>query len=199
MPRCPEALLHLLQPSRCGGRGYGVGSSGRSPTPCHVWPEGLGYLRRHSARASRIACNSLRRLPDPYKIQLDDASDSVPLRNRQIPKVGLSLRTGRSEAIDLLRKWSLDKSLVRCQGSLSKIAFSLNGRISSVDDRELRIISDDTDSELVLRFTAEMEFGYADSRVVSGPEKQYESCLVVFFGPVPDEGTPDTIAIAALA
>jgi hypothetical protein len=40
-----------------------------------------------------------------------------------------------------------------------------------MDDQELRIISSDTLSELVLRFTPEMEFGYGDSRHAPESEK----------------------------
>jgi hypothetical protein len=110
------------------------------------------------------------------------------------------MRTGRSEAVDLFRKWFADKFLLRCEGSFLKFSFSLRGRILSVDDEELRILADDYLSELVLRFTPDLEFGYVDSRQVTGAEKQYESCLTIFFGPVPPkgEGQPDTIAFAAL-
>jgi hypothetical protein len=96
----------------------------------------------------------------------------------------------------LLSKWLTDRSLLLCEGSFSKFAFSLNARILSINDQELRILSDDTLSELTLSFTPEMEFGYGDSRRTSENEKQYESCLVVFFGPLLQEGSPDTIAIA---
>jgi hypothetical protein len=39
------------------------------------------------------------------------------------------MRVGLLEAVDLFRKWSEDKSVVRCQGNFSTFAFSLNGRI----------------------------------------------------------------------
>jgi hypothetical protein len=109
------------------------------------------------------------------------------------------MRTGRSDAMLLLSKWLTDRSLLLCEGSFSKFAFSLNARILSINDQELRILSDDTFSELTLSFTPEMEFGYGDSRHTSENERQYESCLVVFFGPLPQEGSPDTIAIAPIA
>jgi hypothetical protein len=49
-----------------------------------------------------------------------------------------------------------------------------------------------------LRFTSETEFGYADNRNVIGIEKMYDHCLMVFFGPVPSEGDPDSIAFTAI-
>ena len=103
---------------------------------------------------------------------------------------------GRSEALDLFRKWSSDKSLVRCQGSFPMYAFALNGRITIVDDHKLRIISDDTKSELVLKLTPDLDFHYADSRKVTGVAKEYDSCVAIFFSPVLSEQTPDSISIA---
>ena len=108
------------------------------------------------------------------------------------------MRAGRSEVIDLFSKWFADKSLVRCEGNFSKVAFSLRGRIFSISDQELKILSDDRASELVVRFAPEMEFGYGDFRNAPPTEKQYESCVVIFFSPVPPVGEPDTIAVAAL-
>ena len=107
------------------------------------------------------------------------------------------MRMGRSEAIDLFRKWATDGATVRCQGAFSRFAFALDGRISiSPDGNELRIIADDPSSEIVIKLSHELEFGYADSRVVTGAEKEYESCVLIFIDPVPPVDTPDTIAIA---
>jgi hypothetical protein len=70
--------------------------------------------------------------------------------------------------------------------------------LGTVSDNELRLMDRGSDSELVIRLTPDLEFGYGDSRVVTGEEKQFEEAIVVFFGPVPDEGEPDSIAVAAL-
>jgi hypothetical protein len=107
------------------------------------------------------------------------------------------MRIGLPEAVDLFRKWFEDKSVVRCEGSFSMFAFSLDGRIVSVSEDEVRIISEDTGSELILRLSAS-EFGYADSRGVTGIEgEKYDSCVVLFYNEKRPEGPPDTIAIAA--
>lgn len=108
------------------------------------------------------------------------------------------MRIGRSDANLLLSKWLADKSMLLCEGSFSKFAFSLHGHISLIDDQELKIISSDRLSELVLRFTPEMEFGYGDSRNASEDEKRYGSCLILFFGPMSEQGVTDTIAIGAI-
>jgi len=81
------------------------------------------------------------------------------------------MRVGLLEAVDLFRKWSEDKSVVRCQGNFSTFAFSLNGRILAANESELRIMSDDTHSELVLGLSPKTAIGFADSRAVTGEEK----------------------------
>ena len=45
-----------------------------------------------------------------------------------------------------------------------------------------------SDSELVIRLTAHLEFGYADNRNILGDERRFGECIMVFFGPVPAEG-----------
>jgi hypothetical protein len=118
--------------------------------------------------------------------------------SRTIPEREAAVRIGRSEAMLLFSKWLSDKSLLVCEGSFSKFVFSLRAHMLSVNDDELRMLSADTHSELVLRLTAEMEFGFGDFRNAPESEKQYESCVIVFFGPVAHEGTQDSIAIAVL-
>lgn len=78
-------------------------------------------------------------------------------------------------------------------------AFASNGRITTVDDRELRMISDDTGSELVLKLAPELDFHYADSRQVTGVAKEYDSCVVIFFSPILSEGIQDSISLAVKA
>jgi hypothetical protein len=104
---------------------------------------------------------------------------------------------GRSDAVDLLRKWSDDGTLIRCQGSFSLFAFSSEGFIRRATESEVRLMSLDTRSEVVVQFKSDMEFGYDDNRVIEGVEKKFESCLVVFVPPIADGETQDTIAFAA--
>jgi len=98
--------------------------------------------------------------------------------------------------MDLFRKWSSDESTVRCEGNFPMYAFSSNGRIVKVDDGELRVMSDDMRSELIIKLSPELDFHYADSRHVTGVAKQYDSCVVMFFSPIEAEGPHDTISIA---
>jgi len=89
---------------------------------------------------------------------------------------------------------------VRCEGGFSNFVFTLNGLVASANDGEIRIRSSDTMSEVAISLTPNLDFGYADNRAVTGEAKKYESAVVVFFSPVPDEGIgePDTMTFAAL-
>jgi hypothetical protein len=105
----------------------------------------------------------------------------------------------RREALDLFRKWLGERSLIRCQAQFATHAFSLKGRILEVRENELRIFADDMNSELVLRLTNNLGFGYGDSRIVTGKEAEdYVCCLMVFFEPIPDVGDPETVALAEI-
>lgn len=104
------------------------------------------------------------------------------------------MRMGRDEAIDIFRKWLEDGAKVRVQGSFSDFAFGLWGRILSVTPAELKLRSHETDSELVLKLCPELEFGYGDNRIVTGEEKKFSECIVVFVG----QDEQDHIALAAL-
>ena len=107
------------------------------------------------------------------------------------------MRTGRSDAIDIFRKWSADGALIRFQGTFFNFAFSSWGKISAIDDNELRIMADDHESELVVRFTSDIQFGYVDSRTVTGEEKGFEESIAIFFN-LPAVREPDMITLAAL-
>ena len=108
------------------------------------------------------------------------------------------MRVGRLEALDLFRKWRDDGSFVRCQGSFFKFAFSNEGQISSVTDREVRLSSKDLRQEIVLTVTDEVIFQYLDNRNVTGIEKQYEHCLIAYITPVTAENDGETIAFGVI-
>ena len=108
------------------------------------------------------------------------------------------MRMEPTEAIDIFRGWASDFALVRYQGTFPNLAFSGWGRVVSAKIDELRIIADDRETELVLRLTPRVEFGYVDSRRVTGDEKKFKESVALFFGPIPNEGEPDMIVLAAL-
>ena len=105
----------------------------------------------------------------------------------------------REDALDILRKWFEEGSVIRLQGAFPTFAFGWWGRIVSLNPSELRIMADAPDKEFVLRLDSEiLQFGYGDDRIVTGEEKKFSDCVVVLVGAVPDTGPVDTIVLAAL-
>jgi hypothetical protein len=109
------------------------------------------------------------------------------------------MRTGRDEVLDIFRKWRDDKSPIRAQGSFSGFAFGLWARMVSVESHELRLLSVNNGSELVIQLTPELQFGYGDNRIVTGEEKKFSECILISFGSTGDAGETDNIALAALS
>ena len=109
------------------------------------------------------------------------------------------VRITRVEALDVLRKWFTEESLVRCEAGLSTLAFSIVGRIIKLDEREIKILSLDKFHEAAILFTEKMEFGYGDFRDLAEEGKHYDSSIVAFpDGPLAPQGEPDTIAFAVI-
>jgi hypothetical protein len=88
--------------------------------------------------------------------------------------------------------------LLRCDFGFSTFAACLKGRLLAVENDEIKLISDDSESELTLRLTPEMEFGYGDSRQSPEDAELYVSGLVIFLGELTDENDPDTISFAEM-
>ena len=92
------------------------------------------------------------------------------------------MRVGRSEVLDILRKWRDERLPVRCQGSFESHAFASEGKITMVSEVEVRMESDSRLIQAVVRLTDEMDFNYMDSREISGDEaRNYPSCIVIAF------------------
>jgi hypothetical protein len=111
------------------------------------------------------------------------------------------VRAKREEILDLFHKWLAEGTLIRCQGSFRTHVFSLKARVLHLQDDELRLVEDDTQSELVMKIRNEAEFGYIDNRRITGREAEdYVCSVMVFFGPIPPEGEaePDSIIFAEL-
>ena len=53
-------------------------------------------------------------------------------------------------------------------------------RLREVSGNNLKLWSDDTESELVLRVAPSMEFAYGDAREAKGPD-EFDGILLVFF------------------
>jgi hypothetical protein len=100
------------------------------------------------------------------------------------------VRTGRPEAIDLLRKWVSDATLLRVYFSFSLFSLSFLGKVKEVSDTRLYFLSDDTTSELELPLPDNLEFGYGDDRRSEGKGL----AGVTLFFPAEMGAQPDTIS-----
>lgn len=107
------------------------------------------------------------------------------------------MRVGRSEALDILNKWLSERTLLRCDLSFSGFAACFRGRIVSLTDDRVQILSDDTFSEFVLPLTAGLNFGYGEPR--SEPENlEFAGALIVFMAELPPTGDVDTVSFLEL-
>lgn len=102
------------------------------------------------------------------------------------------MRAGRSEALDIFNKWLTERTLLRCDLLFLEFAACFRGRIVSLTDDRVRVLSDDTFSELDLPLTPELNFGYGEPR--SGPENlEFSGTLIVFMAELPPTGDVDTV------
>jgi hypothetical protein len=106
--------------------------------------------------------------------------------------------SGRGEAVDIFRKWLAERTVIRWQGSFGDFAFGAWGVVEAVDTRELRLLSDDRRSALVVIFRDAMTFSYLDSSQVTGEQKKFEECIVIAMGTELSDGDEETISLAAL-
>jgi hypothetical protein len=85
----------------------------------------------------------------------------------------------KSEALDLLRKWSSERALLRCEFSFTAFNIVLRGRISLANaEREVRLVADDASAEAGIFITPDIwDFDYVDYRELAG-EATYGSVLV---------------------
>jgi hypothetical protein len=68
------------------------------------------------------------------------------------------MRIGPEEIADLLAKFVSERTLLECTFRFPAFAARLRGRLVGFSAAELRVMSDDTKSELVLRLEPWMEF-----------------------------------------
>jgi hypothetical protein len=106
------------------------------------------------------------------------------------------MRTGRSEALDILNGWLSAQSDLRCFIEFPTFSVTLRGKVFAIQDSKVTILSDDNGSELALKLTAATEFGYGEPRMSPEDAALYESVLTVYPASLPGTGTIDLIAIA---
>lgn len=106
---------------------------------------------------------------------------------------------GRSDIVDIFRRWMSDRVPIRWQGSFASFAFGSWGFIVLADDVGVRLETGDKQTSLDVHFKNVIEFDYADARSVTGTEKRFEECIIMRFSDISHEDdTPDTIALGAL-
>ncbi|MGH9666207.1 MAG: hypothetical protein ACRD9L_17410 [Bryobacteraceae bacterium] len=93
------------------------------------------------------------------------------------------MRTGRSEALDLLGKWRSDRTPLRVDFSFDAFAACFRGRVVDVSGAEVRLVSDDGFSEFGLRFKPDLEFAYGEPRDFPDEAESMESTLLALFPP----------------
>jgi hypothetical protein len=108
------------------------------------------------------------------------------------------MRVGRSEAVDLFSKWGTGRTLLRVDFTFAAFAACFRGRVAGLSETELRLLSDDTFSEFVLRFKPDLEFEYGDPREFPEEAELYESALVVLFPLLSPDEEGDKISFTEL-
>lgn len=105
----------------------------------------------------------------------------------------MNMRVGRSEAVDLLRKWRSESALLRCDLMFGMLAAVFRARVVFADSGMVKLLSDDTFSEMALPLSPDMEFAYGEPRDFPEDARIYESVLVLRL-----PGTDDRIAFTVI-
>lgn len=103
---------------------------------------------------------------------------------------------GRDDVSDVLRKWRDEESVIRAEVRLGFVSFTMDGRIISLRDNELRIASPNLRSEFNLRLTSDFIYDYEDNRNVTGTAKEYREAIAILVSTEAD-GDSNTIVLGA--
>jgi hypothetical protein len=101
------------------------------------------------------------------------------------------IKAEKDEAILLFKKWGSEAILSRCDFRFALFSVSLRGRFSEVSDHQIRLIADDTLSEMVLRLYDDWQYFFGDTHDVPGAIERYDSVLVLFPASA-DPNNPDS-------
>ena len=96
------------------------------------------------------------------------------------------MRAGLGDVLSMFRVWQSDSALLRCDFSFAGFAACFRARVRDVADKEIKLWSDDTFSELVLRLTPNLLFEYADPRDFPEEAKAFSRGLAILFPPSSD-------------
>jgi len=94
------------------------------------------------------------------------------------------MTVGRSEAFDLLSKWFTEGTLLKVTSNFPKVATALRGRIFSLTDKQVGVVSDEKPlGEIVFKVDSDCWFGYGDPRNIPEEREAFGGALVILFPP----------------
>jgi len=108
------------------------------------------------------------------------------------------MRMGRDEALDLLRKWLAEGTLLRCNFDLLVFAATLRARVRDVAPDRLELLSDDATSEVVLPLRPDFEFGYGEPAPRSVDAQDSVCGLVILLSPSGPGLDPDAVLLTEI-
>lgn len=103
------------------------------------------------------------------------------------------MRVGLGEAVDLFAKWRSESALLRCDLMFETLAAVFRARVVFVDSGMVRLLSDDTFSEMALPLSPDMEFAYGEPREFPEDARVFESTLALRIA-----GTDNRIAFTVI-
>lgn len=107
-----------------------------------------------------------------------------------------AVRTGQGAALLVFRGWAESHALVRVEMKTALCAIGLSARVVDVSDTELRLLSDDTESDFVLRFPAVCSFTFEDIRTLPTTDQApFGDMVIVWLAPQSSQDA-DRIAFA---
>jgi hypothetical protein len=108
------------------------------------------------------------------------------------------MKAGRSEALDVVRKWLSERALLQCNLDVKRIAATFRARVRAISDDRITLLSDDTTSELILVLAPHSEFAYVEPDRSAGDVKSAVAGLVIFLSPTGPGSDPDVVTFTEL-
>lgn len=108
----------------------------------------------------------------------------------------MTVSVGRPEAFSLLRSWADSGALLKCDVEVERIALCLRARIRSLGADGIRLLSDDTFSEVTLPLRDDLTFAVGDFRAAAPDEADsYDMFLTIFIPTLRSPTNPDSIVL----
>jgi len=103
------------------------------------------------------------------------------------------VKASHAEALDLLRGWQNEGSLLICKFSFSRFVAEFRGRVRDVNGSDVQLFSDDVKSGLAIRLGSDLDFGYGDVPAFPEDLARSDRGLVVMFPKAATLGEPEVI------